>query len=146
MLMFLGISGRFMFFTAETARAGAPAMPACEHTRTNTQSQWCLDHGIKIKINKNHTKTDNTDTQITFHRYSRHHMKCKAHHRWVQTGIPVLTAQYAHACLGSISSVTKSTAEKAVTMEAEPIIKRSWLLEFSRTTLTKAFGNLAQKK
>lgn len=37
MLMFLGISGRFMFLTAETARAGAPAMPACEHTRTNTQ-------------------------------------------------------------------------------------------------------------
>lgn len=29
MLMFLGISGRFMFFTADTARAGAPANPAC---------------------------------------------------------------------------------------------------------------------
>lgn len=28
MLMFLGISGRFMFFTADTARAGAPAIPA----------------------------------------------------------------------------------------------------------------------
>lgn len=32
MLMFLGISGRFMFFTADTARAGAPAIPAYTHT------------------------------------------------------------------------------------------------------------------
>ena len=29
MLIFLGISGRFIFFTADTARAGAPAKPAC---------------------------------------------------------------------------------------------------------------------
>lgn len=35
MLMFLGISGRFMFFTADTARAGAPANPACEQNKKN---------------------------------------------------------------------------------------------------------------
>lgn len=37
MLMFLGISGRFMFFTADTARAGAPAIPAYTHTHTHAQ-------------------------------------------------------------------------------------------------------------
>ena len=30
MLIFLGISGRFIFFTADTARAGAPAKPASD--------------------------------------------------------------------------------------------------------------------
>ena len=29
MSIFLGISGRFIFFTADTAWAGAPAKPAC---------------------------------------------------------------------------------------------------------------------
>ena len=37
MLMFLGISGRFMFLTADTARAGAPAIPA--YTDTHTQNK-----------------------------------------------------------------------------------------------------------
>lgn len=64
-------------------------------------------------------------TRITFHRHGRRQTKCKAHYRWVQTGIPVLTAQYAHACLRSISIVTKSKAEKAVTMETERVIKGS---------------------
>lgn len=59
----------------------------------------------------------------------------KAHHRWVQTGILVLTAQYAHACLWSISSETKSRAEKAVTMETRRMINyrsvrrvKTWLM------------------
>ena len=38
MLMFLGISGRFIFFTADTARAGAPAIPAYTHTHTHTHT------------------------------------------------------------------------------------------------------------
>lgn len=42
MLMFLGISGRFMFFTADTARAGAPAIPAYTHTRTKKHTQGGL--------------------------------------------------------------------------------------------------------
>lgn len=34
MLMLRGISGRFMFFTAETARAGAADRPPCPNTTT----------------------------------------------------------------------------------------------------------------
>lgn len=40
MLMLRGISGRFMFFTAETARAGAADRPPCEERRQETP----LDH------------------------------------------------------------------------------------------------------
>lgn len=34
MLMLRGISGRFMFFTAETARAGAADRPPCKNKAT----------------------------------------------------------------------------------------------------------------
>lgn len=37
-LIFLGISGRFIFFTAETARAGAPAKPACVQSEEKHKS------------------------------------------------------------------------------------------------------------
>lgn len=54
MLMFLGISGRFMFFTADTARAGAPAIPAYTHThaqkthtrRVDKTNQWSRKHAV----------------------------------------------------------------------------------------------------
>lgn len=44
MLMFRGISGRFMFFTAETARAGAADRPPCpkrnKREKTTLRPRW----------------------------------------------------------------------------------------------------------
>lgn len=54
MLMFLGISGRFMFFTADTARAGAPAIPAYTH-KTHTHRDVKIE--FSLRINTAHFKT-----------------------------------------------------------------------------------------
>lgn len=45
MLMLRGISGRFMFFTAETARAGAADRPPCSNktTRKTTIKPLCVE-------------------------------------------------------------------------------------------------------
>lgn len=39
MFIFRGISGRFIFFTADTARAGAPARPACTQQEDTIRSK-----------------------------------------------------------------------------------------------------------
>lgn len=54
MLMFLGISGRFMFFTADTARAGAPAIPAYTHTK-HPQRVEKIEISLGINTTNDHT-------------------------------------------------------------------------------------------
>lgn len=85
MLMFLGISGRFMFFTADTARAGAPAMPACAnpntytHTNTHTRrfdKKQTSEAKTLIEITAEHKKTQDRKHSWT----NNNHLltKCKS--------------------------------------------------------------------
>lgn len=55
MLMFLGISGRFMFFTADTARAGAPAIPAYTHTK-HPRGVEKIEISLRINTTHDHTQ------------------------------------------------------------------------------------------
>lgn len=57
MLMFLGISGRFMFFTADTARAGAPAIPAYTHTKHPRRVEK-TENSLRINTTNDHTQYD----------------------------------------------------------------------------------------
>lgn len=50
-LIFLGISGRFIFFTADTARAGAPAKPACIQKKKIPLRWHSLQFTVKHTIN-----------------------------------------------------------------------------------------------
>ena len=70
MLMFLGISGRFMFFTADTARAGAPAMPACMDTHTYTHTHGELIRHKPVKQNTCYPLQDTEQWALDTHEHT----------------------------------------------------------------------------
>ena len=148
MLMFLGISGRFMFFTADTARAGAPAIPACTHI--HTQNTHGGDDKIQISKSKIMLYTTNTHT----HTHTHTHWTVNIGHTYTRTVLnrdkQLLTkckstdsysdrqhvqnvhsdafiASYAHALFGSIMIYTTTRANYESTV---------------RTHCTRPFTNL----
>lgn len=64
-LIFLGISGRFIFFTAETARAGAPAKPACVQSEEKHKSGKAGYKNIQYQY------TQTTDVLKYFHGFTQ---------------------------------------------------------------------------
>ena len=97
MLIFLGILGRFIFFTADTAWAGAPAKPAsdfsslfCASVCVTISSCWSpipfppspflqeyCEHCLHGKLNPVHRRFQNTC--LMFPQILELHLKCQVH-------------------------------------------------------------------
>lgn len=133
MLMFLGISGRFMFFTADTARAGAPAIPAYTHTQTHTKhthGRLIRFKSVQKKLNKKKTccTGQNTEYQTQTHTVlnrvldkktadkMQKHLQLLGQTKCANVHPDAFIASYAHALFGSIMIYTTTRANYESTM------------------------------